>query len=29
VKGSSVARNFEVINSLLHVFEKWVERCKK
>jgi hypothetical protein len=23
------ARNFEVINGLLHVFEKWVERCKK
>jgi hypothetical protein len=23
------ARNFEVINGLKHVFEKWVERCKK
>jgi hypothetical protein len=22
-------RNFEVINGLEHVFEKWVERCKK
>jgi hypothetical protein len=22
-------RNFEVINGLRHVFEKWVERCKK
>jgi hypothetical protein len=21
--------NFEVINGLQHVFEKWVERCKK
>jgi hypothetical protein len=28
-KGSSEARNFEVINDLQHVFEKWVERCKK
>jgi hypothetical protein len=28
-KGSSKARNFEVINGLQHVFEKWVERCKK
>jgi hypothetical protein len=28
-KGSSGARNFEVINGLQHVFEKWVERCKK
>jgi hypothetical protein len=28
-KGSSEARNFEVINGLQHVFEKWVERCKK
>jgi hypothetical protein len=27
-KGSSEARNFEVINGLQHVFEKWVERCK-
>jgi hypothetical protein len=27
--GSSEARNFEVINCLQHVFEKWVERCKK
>jgi hypothetical protein len=23
------ARNFEVINGLQHIFEKWVERCKK
>jgi hypothetical protein len=23
------ARNFEVINGLQHVFEKWVERCMK
>jgi hypothetical protein len=28
-KGSSEARSFEVINGLQHVFEKWVERCKK
>jgi hypothetical protein len=28
-KGSSEARNFEVINGLQHVLEKWVERCKK
>jgi hypothetical protein len=28
-KGSSKARNFEVINDLQHVFEKLVERCKK
>jgi hypothetical protein len=28
-KGSSEARNFEVINGLQHVFEKWVERCNK
>jgi hypothetical protein len=28
-KGSSEARNFEVINGLQHVFAKWVERCKK
>jgi hypothetical protein len=28
-KGSSEARNFEVINGLQHVSEKWVERCKK
>jgi hypothetical protein len=28
-KGSSEARNFEMINSLQHVFEKKVERCKK
>jgi hypothetical protein len=28
-KGSSKARNFEVINSLQHVFEKWVEHRKK
>jgi hypothetical protein len=29
LKGSSEARNFEVINGLQHVSEKWVERCKK
>jgi hypothetical protein len=29
MKWSSEARNFEVINGLQHVFEKWVERCKK
>jgi hypothetical protein len=28
-KGSSEARNLEVINGLQQVFEKWVERCKK
>jgi hypothetical protein len=28
-KGSSEVRNFEVINGLQHVFEKWVESCKK
>jgi hypothetical protein len=28
-KGRSEARNSEVINGLQHVFEKWVERCKK
>jgi hypothetical protein len=28
-KGSSEARNFNVINGLQHVFEKWVELCKK
>jgi hypothetical protein len=28
-RGSSEARNFEVINGLQHVFDKWVERCKK
>jgi hypothetical protein len=28
-KGSSAARNFEVINAQQHVFGKWVERCKK
>jgi hypothetical protein len=28
-KGSSEARNFEMINGLQHVFGKWVERCKK
>jgi hypothetical protein len=28
-KGSSEARNFEMINGLQHIFEKWVERCKK
>jgi hypothetical protein len=29
MKRSSEVRNFEVINGLQHVFEKWVERCKK
>jgi hypothetical protein len=29
MKGSFEARNFEVINGLQHVFEEWVERCKK
>jgi hypothetical protein len=28
-KGSSEARNFEVINGMRHVCEKWVESCKK
>jgi hypothetical protein len=28
-KESSEVRNLEVINGLRHVFEKWVERCKK
>jgi hypothetical protein len=28
-KGALEARNFEMINGLQHVFEKWVERCKK
>jgi hypothetical protein len=28
-KGTSSARNFEVINGLQHVFENWVERSKK
>jgi hypothetical protein len=28
-KGSSEATNFEVINGLQHVLEKWVERCNK
>jgi hypothetical protein len=28
-KGSSEARNFDVINDLQHIFEKWVEHCKK
>jgi hypothetical protein len=28
-EGSSKERNFEVINSLQHVLEQWVERCKK
>jgi hypothetical protein len=27
-KVTSEARNFEVINGLQHIFEKWVERCK-
>jgi hypothetical protein len=29
MKRSSEARNFEVINVLQYVFEKWVKRCKK
>jgi hypothetical protein len=29
MKRSSEAKNFEVIDGLQHVFEKWVERCKK
>jgi hypothetical protein len=29
MKWSSEARNFEVINFLQHVFEKWVERCQR
>jgi len=29
MKGSYKARNFEVINSLQYVYEKWVEWCKK
>jgi hypothetical protein len=28
-RGSSESINFEVINGLQHVFEKWVERCKE
>jgi hypothetical protein len=28
-KASSETGHFEVINGLQHVFEKWVERCKK
>jgi hypothetical protein len=28
-KGSSEARNFEVINGLQHIFKKWVDCCKK
>jgi hypothetical protein len=28
-EASKKARNFEAINGLQHVFEKWVERCKK
>jgi hypothetical protein len=28
-KKSSEAKNFEMINGLKRVFEKWVERCKK
>jgi hypothetical protein len=28
MKGSSEARNFEVVNCLQHVSKKWVERCK-
>jgi hypothetical protein len=29
MKGSSETRNFEVMNGLQHVLEKWAERCKK
>jgi hypothetical protein len=29
MKRESGARNFKVINSLQHIFEKWVESCKK
>jgi hypothetical protein len=29
MKGSFKERNFEAINNLQHVFEKWVEHCKK
>jgi hypothetical protein len=29
LKRSSKAKNFEVMNGLHYVFEKWVERCKK
>jgi hypothetical protein len=28
-KRSSKARNLKVINGLQHIFEKWVEHCKK
>jgi hypothetical protein len=28
-KGAPKRKNFEVINGLQQVFEKWVERCKK
>jgi hypothetical protein len=28
-KGSSEARTFKLIHSLQHIFEKWVEHCKK
>jgi hypothetical protein len=28
-KGRSEARNFQVIKGMHHVFENWVERCKK
>jgi hypothetical protein len=29
MKRSSEVRNFKVINGLQHIFEKWVEQCKK
>jgi hypothetical protein len=29
LKRSSEARSFEMINGVQHVFEKWVERCRK
>jgi hypothetical protein len=29
MKENSEVRNFEAVNGLQHVFEKWVERCKK
>jgi hypothetical protein len=28
-KRTSEVRNFEMMNGLQHVFEKWVERCRK
>jgi hypothetical protein len=29
IKKELRGKNFEVINGLQHIFEKWVERCKK